>query len=106
MASSSNNKKSITTPASNTYDTTSTTHSLLSPSNQKAVIDILSKAEALSSAQVDKVNSLIDAHDPSVSRTFAVYESNKDLNQLISTLKGLQIPIYKLSVSIIIVELM
>ena len=66
-------------------------------------IDILAKADALSAIQVEKVNKLIASNDQTVSRTFAEYETNKDLNALISSLKSLQIPspktIYKLSQS-------
>jgi hypothetical protein len=74
------------------YDTVddkvnSKSDSLLNADDKKTVIDILSKANAISTQQAKYLNSLIDSGNPTISKVFRSYEIDKDVYRLIDALK-------------------
>ena len=90
-SSSNNNTKSRTNI--DKYDTAdddkiiNTSDSLLNAEDKKTVIDILSKAHAISTQQAKYLNSLIDSGNPTISKVFRSYEIDKDVYRLIDALK-------------------
>eukprot|EP01032_Pedospumella_encystans_P013349 gene13349-15376_t len=65
--------------------------SLLNASDQKTVIDILSRANALTPLQTSSLHALVDANNQTVKRIFLAYESDKDVYALIDSLKALRL---------------
>ena len=94
-SSNSNNKSNNSTNRTNIdkYDTAdddkiiNTSDSLLNAEDKKTVIDILSKANAISTQQAKYLNSLIDCGNPTISKVFRSYEIDKDVYRLIDALK-------------------
>eukprot|EP01038_Epipyxis_sp_PR26KG_P012570 gene12570-16858_t len=60
--------------------------SLLKPEDQKSVVDILSRANAVTPSQTQRLNSLIDKRDPHIKKIFLSYEKDKDFFAIISNM--------------------
>ena len=63
---------------------------LLNASDQKTVVEILSRAGAITPTQVKTLEVLINRGDLSILRVFKAYEDDKDVYKLIGALKGVE----------------
>ena len=81
------NVRSAATQEANSYGQD---EMLLNASDQKTVVEILSRAGAITPTQVKTLEVLINRGDLSILRVFKAYEDDKDVYKLIGALKGVE----------------